>query len=94
MREGCDREGMEGISPRYVQDRIASCLVSGRASVSPLDVLDALDHGLRHHSLVSNEETRKRYTQLVSTAREEYEEVIKREVQVAIAGPGVSRRLN
>ena len=79
------REGMEGISPRYVQDRIAACLVAGRPSVSALDGLENMEMGLRHHSLVSNEETRKRYTQLVSTAREEYEEVIKREVQVAIA---------
>ncbi len=85
MRETAEREGMEGISPRYVQDRIATCLVSGAPTVSAMQVLDALEHGLRHHSLVSNEETRKRYVQLVATAREEYEDVIQREVQVAIA---------
>jgi serine protein kinase len=47
-------------------------------------VLDEIERGLRHHSLVSNEETRKRYMQLVALAREEYEEIIKREVQSAI----------
>ncbi len=84
IKDGCPREGMQGISPRYVQDRIATCLASEHASVGPLQVLEALEEGLRHHSLVSNEETRKRYVQLVATAREEYEEIVKREVQMAI----------
>jgi serine protein kinase len=84
MRDQSPREGMVGISPRYVQDRIATCLASDSACVSPLEVLESLAHGLRHHSMVSNEETRKRYMQLIATAREEYEEIIKREVQVAI----------
>ena len=85
MKNESPREGMVGISPRYVQDSIASCLVSDRHSVGPMDVLDALEDGLLHHSLISNEDTRKRYTQLISIAREEYEETIKREVQFAIA---------
>jgi serine protein kinase len=54
-------------------------------SVGPLDVLTALEDGLRHHSLISNEEVRKRYVQLLSHARDEYEEIIKHEVQVAVA---------
>src|SRR5262249_4724934 len=83
MREQCPREGMIGISPRYVQDRIATCLASDSASVGPMEVLSALESGLRHHSMVSNEETRKRYMQLLATVREEYEEIIKREVQAA-----------
>ncbi len=84
IREACPREGMIGISPRYVQDRIATCLASDRPGVSALDVLEALEDGLRHHSMVSNEETRRRYVQLLATAREEYEETVKREVQAAI----------
>ncbi|MDP6409012.1 MAG: serine protein kinase, partial [Planctomycetota bacterium] len=85
MREANHGEGMSGISPRYVQDSIAACMVSDRPVISPLDVLDALEQGLRHHSLLSNEETRKRYAQLFSVAREQYEEIVKREVQLAIA---------
>ena len=86
MRATCEREGMYGISPRYVQDRIAASIVSGKECVGPLDVLETLVHGLQHHSLISNEELRKRYAQLVSHAKEEYEEIIKHEVQVAVAG--------
>jgi len=85
MREGAEREGMYGISPRYVQDRIAAALVSDRETVGPLDVLEALEEGLRHHSLISNEEVRKRYVQLLSHAKDEYEEIVKHEVQVAVA---------
>jgi len=84
MREAAPREGMVGISPRYVQDRIATCLASDRPGVTALDVLEALEDGLRHHSMISNEETRRRYVQLLATAREEYEEIVKREVQAAI----------
>ena len=84
IKEQHPREGMTGISPRYVQDRIATCIASDGVSVGARQVLDALEHGLRHHSLVSNEETRKRYVQLIATAREEYEETVKREVQMAI----------
>ncbi len=85
MRQESEREGMYGISPRYVQDKIATTLVSNRQAITPLDVLDSLQQGLQHHSLISNEETRKRYVQLLSYAREEYEEIIKREVQVAVS---------
>ncbi|MFT5286811.1 MAG: serine protein kinase [Planctomycetota bacterium] len=85
MRYEAEREGMYGISPRYVQDKIATSLVSDKQGITPLDVLDALEQGLRHHSLISNEETRKRYVQLLSYAREEYEELVKCEVQVAVS---------
>lgn len=90
MRNLSEREGMYGISPRYVQDRIAASLVRdlGGAEdsfIGPKHVLEALEDGLLHHSLISNEELRKRYQQLISVAREEYEEIIKREVQVAVS---------
>jgi serine protein kinase len=85
MKSAATREGMVGISPRYVQDSIATCLVSDRPVISGLDVLDALESGLRHHSLISNEETRNRYCQLIHVAREAWEEIVKREVQIAIS---------
>jgi len=85
MRKAALREGMLGISPRYVQDRIATTLVSDKPTVTALDVLAGIEEGLLHHSLVSNDETRRRYMQLVATAREEYEEILKREVQIAIS---------
>ena len=49
---------------------------------------EQLEAGLRHHSLISNEETRKRYVQLLAHAREEYDETVKHEVQVAVSSDG------
>lgn len=85
MRESHPREGLSGISPRYVQDRIAAVLAGDAAVVGAEDVLDEIERGLRHHSLISNEDVRKRCMRLVAAVREEYEETVKREVQAAVS---------
>src|SRR3982750_116967 len=78
---------MHGISPRYVQDKISNALVAHAAerSVNPFMVLNELEAGLKHHSLINNEEVRKHYKHLLSVVKEEYEDVVKNEVQRAIA---------
>ena len=76
---------MSGISPRYVQDRLAQALVRAETCVDAFDVLDEIESGLRHHSLISNDETRRRYVQLVAVAREAYEQKLQEEVQAVIA---------
>jgi len=85
FRAGAPREGLEGISPRYVQDRIAACLVGDKPTINAKDVLASIEGGLSHHSMVASDDTRRRYLELVATVREEYEAIIKHEVQVAIA---------
>jgi serine protein kinase len=85
FRDSAPREGLEGISPRYVQDRIAAVLVGDKPIINAKDVLASIEAGLRHHSMVAGEEQRKRYLELIATVREEYEAVIKHEVQVAIS---------
>lgn len=85
LREQAPREGLDGISPRFVQDRIAATLVADSPTTGPLDVLDSIEAGLAHHSLVASAEIRKRYLELAALVREEYESIIKHEVQVAIA---------
>ncbi len=82
-----DREGMEGISPRYIQDKISNALVRDESSacVNPFMVLNELEDGLRHHSLITNDEQKKRFQQLLSVVKEEYEDTVKTEVQRAIA---------
>ncbi|HUR28438.1 MAG TPA: serine protein kinase, partial [Planctomycetota bacterium] len=84
LRAQSRREGMSGISPRYVQDRLAQAMVRADDCVDAFDVLDEIEAGLRHHSLISNEETRRRYVQLVAVAREAYEELLQQEVQSVI----------
>ncbi len=87
LRKEAGREGMDGISPRYIQDKISNALVADRDEmcVNPFMVLNELETGLRHHSLINNEEDRKRYRELLSEVRREYEDLAKNEVQRAIA---------
>ena len=87
LRKESKREGMEGISPRYVQDKISNALVndSGEGTINPFMVLNELDKGLRHHSLITNEEQRKRFTEIIGMVKREYEEIVKNEVQRAIS---------
>ena len=88
LRRLAPREGLGGVSPRYVQDRIAAALVGERTTVTALDILASLEIGLSHSSLVSNEETRRRYAQLVGLVREEHEQLACEEVQKALAADG------
>jgi len=81
------REGMDGISPRYIQDKISNALVYDHAEpcVNPFMVLNELEAGLKHHSLITNEDLKRRYTELLSIVKQEYEDIVKNEVQRAIA---------
>jgi serine protein kinase len=87
LRKETQREGMEGISPRYVQDKISNALVSDASEtcVNPFMVLNELEHGLKHHSLITTDELRKRFAELLSVVREEYDNIAKNEVQRAIS---------
>jgi serine protein kinase len=80
-------EGMQGISPRYIQDKISNALVAHpeEDNINPFMVIKELEEGLRHHSLISDEDTLKHYKELLSVVKEEYEDVVKNEVQRAIA---------
>jgi serine protein kinase len=87
LRKEVKREGMEGISPRYVQDKISNALVVNptATSLNPFMVLKELESGLKHHSLVGDESTRDGYRELIAAVKEEYTDVVKNEVQRAIA---------
>lgn len=87
LREEATSEGMTGISPRYVQDKLSNALVShpDARSINPFMVLNELETGLKHHSLINSDETRNRYRELLGVVKEEYENIVKNEVQRAIA---------
>ncbi|MGZ3726362.1 MAG: PrkA family serine protein kinase, partial [Pseudobdellovibrio sp.] len=53
-----------------------------------------LESGLKHHSLISNDELKSDYRELLQVVKQEYEEIIKSEVQRAIsADDGALQRL-
>ncbi len=87
LRREVKHEGMEGISPRYVQDKISNALVvnTDATSLNPFMVLNELEGGLKHHSLIPSEEAREHYRQLISVVKDEYTDIVKNEVQRAIA---------
>ena len=87
LREQASNEGMQGISPRYVQDKLSNALVAhpDARSINPFMVLNELESGMKHHSLVTSEDTRGHYRELLQVVKEEYENVVKNEVQRAIA---------
>src|SRR5690606_17238354 len=54
-------------------------------SINPFMVLNELEAGLRHHTLITSDEKRTNYRELLSVVKEEYENIVKNEVQRAIA---------
>ncbi len=87
LRKEAIREGMQGISPRYIQDKISNALVSELEEdyINPFMIMSELESGLKNHSLINNEEEKSRYKELLAVVREEYENIIKSEVQRAIS---------
>jgi len=83
LQDEAIREGMDGISPRYVINRLSSALVKQNTTcINPIDALRALRDGLDQHTSITREE-RERYLNFISEARKEYDEMAKRQVQRA-----------
>jgi serine protein kinase len=76
-------EGMAGIDPRYVINRISSALIRRDTEcINALDILRALKEGFDQHPSITKEQ-RERYMNFISSARKEYDELAKKEVQKA-----------
>ncbi|MBA3441256.1 MAG: protein prkA [Pyrinomonadaceae bacterium] len=83
LRDEAVREGMDGISPRYIINRLSGALVrDGVTCINPIDALRAIKDGFEQHTGI-NAEQRERYLNLISSARKEYDELAKTEVQRA-----------
>jgi predicted Ser/Thr protein kinase/intein/homing endonuclease len=83
LKEETVREGMDGISPRYIINRLSSALVrDGVTCINPIDALRAIKDGFEQHTGISSDQ-RERYLNLISAARKEYDELAKIEVQRA-----------
>src|SRR5579872_6491344 len=87
LKRDAANEGMTGISPRYIQDKISNALVAhpDEDNINPFMVMHELETGLRHHSLIKDEDQFRHYKELLAVVREEYEDIVKNEVQRAIA---------
>src|SRR5437588_891012 len=83
LKEEAVREGMDGISPRYIINRLSSALVrDGITCINPIDALRTIKSGFEQHTGITLDQ-RERYLNLISSARKEYDEMAKTEVQRA-----------
>jgi serine protein kinase len=89
LRKEAIREGLEGISPRYIQDKISNALVNDKngelGCINPFMVMNELEGGLKHHALIGSDEKRREYRELLAVVKQEYEDIVKNEVQRAIS---------
>jgi len=83
LRSEYPDEGMTGIDPRYVINRISSALIKEDTKcINALDLLRALKDGLDQHPSITREE-REKYLNFISMARKEYDIEAKNEIQKA-----------
>jgi serine protein kinase len=83
LQEEAVREGMDGISPRYVINRLSNALIKQNVTcINPIDALRALRDGLDQHTSITRDE-RERYLNFINEARKEYDEMARKEVQRA-----------
>jgi serine protein kinase len=83
LREETVREGMDGISPRYIINRLSNALVRDNITcINPIDALRAIRDGFDQHTGISPDE-RERYLNLIAAAKREYDNISKTEVQRA-----------
>src|SRR3989440_8112245 len=82
LREEYGDEGMNGVSPRFILNRLSSALVrGGKNCVNPIDVLRSPRDGLVEYT--SSEEERRRLLNFIDEVRKEFDETAKKEIQRA-----------
>jgi len=78
-----EREGMDGISPRFVINRISSSLIRPNSKcINPIDILRAIKDGFDTHGTFKRED-RERFDNLIADVRREYDEIARNDVQKA-----------
>ncbi|MEW9503122.1 PrkA family serine protein kinase [Jeotgalibacillus marinus] len=83
MRTEYEDEGMNGIDPRFVINRISSTIIRKEvSSINALDVLRSLKDGLDQHASITKE-LKEDYLGFISIARREFDDMAKKEVQKA-----------
>jgi serine protein kinase len=87
LRKEAYREGLDGISPRYIQDKISNALVKNAHAgcLNPFMIFNELESGLKHHALINSPEQLDHYREMLAVARQEYEDIVKNDVQKAIS---------
>ncbi|NBW42168.1 serine protein kinase, partial [bacterium] len=79
LQEAAPREGHHGISPRFIQDTVAACLVSdteeSKRFLSPFMLLSMLRERLPENPHVNSEDERGRLYAILDQVEQEYQEI-------------------
>ena len=79
LRDEYPEEGLSGVSPRFILNRLSAAMVKGRQCITPIDILRSIRDGLTEYT--NNDEERKKLLTFLDDVRKEYDELIKKEVQ-------------
>ena len=83
IREQSEREGMDGISPRFIINRLSTSLIKpDTRCINPIDVLRAIKDGIEQQGQFKKAD-RERYNNLIADTRREYDEIARTDVQKA-----------
>jgi serine protein kinase len=86
LRDEHPDEGFSGISPRYIQDKFSNAVINSEGQcVNSFMLITELREGLKLHTSISEAE-RQRCRELLSLVEQEYDEILREEVQEAILG--------
>lgn len=85
-----EREGHSGISPRFIQNVFGDCLTKNgeesRRFLSPFMLLDALRKRISENLQATTQDEKTRLLSILDLVEQEYKEMVKKDVQLAIAG--------
>lgn len=83
IKSDADREGMEGVSPRYIFNCVAECFTKYDLScITPIDVLRSIKENFETNAKLTKEDIEK-YDEILTIVVEEYTKMAKNEVQKA-----------
>lgn len=85
LREQTPREGMHGVSPRYIANQISTTIVKGDIScITPYKLLRALKDGLSNHPRFDKKEIDRLSTDIIGLVSDEYDRLAQKAVQKAV----------
>jgi serine protein kinase len=78
-------EGMEGVSPRFIQEKLSNCLSADKYShVNPFILMNEIEEGIANSPLIVSKDEMQKLLALLAEVKEEYTDIVKNEVQRAI----------
>jgi serine protein kinase len=83
LQENVEREGLDGVSPRYIVNRLSSCFAGHNiTAVTPISAIRSIHEGFSTNAKLNKEQTA-RLEEIISLCIEEYNKIACNDVQKA-----------